>query len=106
MLAHLDAWDRSAERRLADRRRSATGEGEPERRRMERRLQVTDTLERRRDSDTELLPAAPGGVVDAVSPLAPALPGPAAPPSPPQSSAAQRAAAGREAPLVIVTRTS
>ena len=101
MLIHLDAWDRSAERRLGERRRSATGEGERERRRAERRAQVEDTLERRRTSDQELTPERAGGVVDMVSPV---------PPAPPVSApvmAAPRGSAGRdEAPLVIVARTT
>jgi hypothetical protein len=100
MLMHLDAWDRSAERRGADRRRSATGEGEVERRRAERRAQVADTLERRRESDAELLPDKPGEVVDVL----------AAAPTTAQSKAQplpSRTSAGRsEAPLVIITRTS
>ena len=96
MLMHLDAWDRSAERRIDDRRRSATGEGELERRRAERRAQVVDTLQRRRDGDKELTPETSGDVVDMVSPLD------AKPPA-----AVPRAASGRdEAPLVIVTRTT
>ena len=100
MLMHLDAWDRSADRRLSDRRHSATGEGELERRRAERRAQVADTLERRRESDVELMPEKPGGVVDMVSPTSAA-------PAPTPSVAAPRAAAGRdEAPLVIVARTT
>ncbi len=102
MLMHLDAWDRSAERRLGERRRSATGEGELERRRDERREQVADTLERRRESDRELTPERPGSVADVVSPV----------PSRPASVTkapimSPRASLGREeAPLVIVTRTN
>ncbi|NUP70529.1 MAG: hypothetical protein HOQ16_04900, partial [Gemmatimonadaceae bacterium] len=80
MLMHLDAWDRSAERRAGDRRRSATGEGEVERRRAERRAQVIDTLERRRESDAELLPETPGEVVNVLA--APPIPAPASPRSP------------------------
>lgn len=125
MLMHLDAWDRSAERRLGERRRSATGEGEIERRRAERRAQLMDTLERRRESDQELTPNRPGGVVDVVSPVsAPSAPASSTLPATPKASgagtppggsgstaaapsAAPRAALGREeAPLVIVTRTS
>src|SRR3954463_9392270 len=107
MLMHLDAWDRSAERRGADRRHSATGEGEVERRRAERRAQVADTLERRRQSDQELMPEKPGGVVDTVSPVQsstqPSSPAPGSAPTPAQP----RGSAGRdEAPLVIVARTT
>jgi hypothetical protein len=104
MLMHLDAWDRSADRRLVDRRHSATGEGELERRRAERRAQVEDTLERRRVADQEVAPEKPAGVADMVAPRAEqhlaALPTVS-------SAAARRAATGRdEAPLVIVTRTT
>src|SRR4051812_25695996 len=97
MLMHLDAWDRSADRRSADRRRSATGEGEVERRRAERRAQVADTLERRRESDAELMPDTPGEVVDMLA----TAPAPAKPQTPPRPSAGRN-----EAPLVIITRTS
>lgn len=105
MLMHLDAWDRSADRRLVDRRRSATGEGELERRRAERRAQAEDTLQRRRESDQELTPDKAGAVVDGVSPVQSApRPSPSVLPS---TLTAARGLAGRdEAPLVIVTRTS
>jgi hypothetical protein len=97
MLMHLDAWDRSADRRVTDRRRSATGEGELERRRAERRTLIADTLERRRDSDQELTPDKPGSVADAVSPV----------PSTTPLAAIPRATSGRdEAPLIIVARTT
>jgi hypothetical protein len=103
MLMHLDAWDRSAERRGADRRHSATGEGEVERRRAERRALVADTLERRRQSDQELMPEKPGGVVDTVSPAQSST----QPSSPAPAPAQPRGSAGRdEAPLVIVARTT
>lgn len=92
MLVHLDAWDRSAERRGRDRRRSSTGEGAPERRRGERREPVEDTLERRRESDREVvqLPTAE-----------PDLP-PTKQGSPPPAAQAAR----NQAPLIIVSRTS
>jgi hypothetical protein len=96
MLMHLDAWDRSADRRAVDRRRSATGEGELERRRAERRAQIADTMERRRESDLELTPEKPGGVADMVSPV-----------EAPPLSAVPPASSGRdEAPLIIVARTT
>ena len=102
MLMHLDAWDRSADRRFIERRRSTSGEGELERRRAERRAQIEDTLERRRMSDQELTPGKPGGVADMVSPVPPPVTSPSAPPA-----AAPLVAVGRdEAPLVIVTRTT
>jgi hypothetical protein len=100
MLEHLDAWDRSAERRHGDRRRpSGSGVHDPERRLGERRAPVEDTLERRRESDHDVTPDKPSAPSDV--PLAPqAAPRPAMSPAP-------RTAAGRdEAPLVIVTRTS
>jgi hypothetical protein len=50
MLVHLDAWDRSADRRGRD-RRAAPPQVRPEERRLEeRRAEVADTLERRRES--------------------------------------------------------
>jgi hypothetical protein len=59
---------------------------------------VADTLERRRESDAELLPDTPGEVVDMLA----TAPAPAKPQAPPP-----RPSAGRnEAPLVIITRTS
>ena len=101
MLLHLDAWDRSADRRFKERRRATTGEGELERRRAERRAQIEDTLERRRASDLELAPGKPGGIADMLSPVPPPATPPPAPPA-----AAPLTPAGREAPLVIVTRTT
>jgi hypothetical protein len=94
MLAHLDAWDRSAERRVRDRRRSSTGESAPERRSGERRVPPEDTLERRRESDRAV----------AMPVSAPAdMP----PPEPSASSPGLHASGARtEAPLVIVTRTT
>lgn len=97
MLMHLDAWDRSAERREGERRRSATGEGELERRRLERRAQVADTMQRRREHDTATKPAERNEIanVAAVAEISSA----AAAPVPPRMSAGRD-----EAPLVIVTR--
>ncbi|MDB4900410.1 MAG: hypothetical protein JWN53_2218 [Gemmatimonadetes bacterium] len=94
MLTHLDAWDRTADRRSLDRRRTSSGGRDPERRRGERREPVDDTMERRRDSD---VPAEERGVAelgDVVPPKQSAPP--AAPPRPLRN----------EAPLVIVSRTS
>ena len=51
MLIHLDAWDRSADRRGRDRRATPTQLRAGDRRLEERRTEVADTLERRRDSD-------------------------------------------------------
>jgi hypothetical protein len=95
MLQHLDAWDRSAERRHMERRTTSSGPREVERRHAERRAKVEDTLDRRRASDQEVLPDRPVGLADV------------APPAQPSGQAAPKPPAGRdEAPLVIVTRTS
>lgn len=51
LLMHLDAWDRSANRRVKERRISPTVEPELERRAYTRRAQLADTMERRRASD-------------------------------------------------------
>jgi hypothetical protein len=93
MLEHLDAWDRSAERRHVERRRTTGVSHDPERRIGERRAPVQDTLERRRESDQEIVLEKPSAPADLAAP----------------ESAASRPAppAGRtEAPLVIITRTS
>ncbi len=50
MLVHLDAWDRSADQRIGDRRTQKTP-AESERRATERRADVDVTRERRRESD-------------------------------------------------------
>ncbi|NUP57140.1 MAG: hypothetical protein HOQ19_15010 [Gemmatimonadaceae bacterium] len=63
---------------------------------------MIDTLERRRESDAELLPETPGEVVNVLA--APPIPAPASPRSP---APPPRPSTGRnEAPLVIITRTS
>ncbi len=88
MLVHLDAWDRSAERRHAERRIAQPVARETERRVAERRAPVEDTHERRRESDQEVATAKAAGLAD--RPASPASPAP-----------------GRnEAPLVIIARTS
>ena len=97
MLMHLDAWDRSAERRDGERRRSATGEGELERRRLERRAPLADTMQRRREHDAEAKPAEPADLADVTAVTE--VPSPAAAPVPPRLSTGRN-----EAPLVIVTR--
>ena len=51
LLVHLDAWDRSAERRSADRRVKRVAPPSGDRRAEERRRETADTLERRRGSD-------------------------------------------------------
>ena len=51
MLVHLDAWDRSADRRGHDRRAAPVQVRPADRRLEERRVEVADSKERRRDSD-------------------------------------------------------
>ena len=104
MLVHLDAWDRTADRRLTDRR--ATREArEQERRAAERRAPMADTLERRRDGDVEVVVERPvmqadGGAVVSGAKVSSKSGSLAAPPG--SASAAARTAA----PLIIVARTS
>ena len=51
MLVHLDAWDRSADRRGHDRRAAPAQVRPADRRVEERRVEVADTMDRRRDND-------------------------------------------------------
>jgi hypothetical protein len=51
LLVHLDAWDRSADRRVSDRRTSRAAAPAAERRAEERRVEAADTMQRRRESD-------------------------------------------------------
>jgi hypothetical protein len=101
MLEHLDAWDRSAERRHGDRRRtSSAAVHDPDRRLGERRVPVEDTLQRRRESDLDVTPEKPSAPADMASPPQDASE---------SASPAQRGSGGggrNEAPLVIVSRTS
>jgi hypothetical protein len=95
MLEHLDAWDRSAERRHGDRRHTSAATRAAERRVAERRALTEDTHEHRRESDQEVMPREPPPLADLAS-------SPEAAPHP-----APHPSAGRsDAPLVIVTRTS
>jgi hypothetical protein len=92
MLTHLDAWDRTADRRARDRRSGHDPSRALERRVTERREPVEDTQERRRDSDPEVATAA-AATVDGQEVTAP--------------STAKRHTAGRDdAPLVIITRST
>ncbi|MDB4916365.1 MAG: hypothetical protein JWM95_4009 [Gemmatimonadetes bacterium] len=91
MLAHLDAWDRSADRRVQERRVKRAVSPAVERREEERRLGETDTLERRRDSDKPHETVANIPVMQSSDMPAPA-----------QASPAARAKT--ESPLVIVSR--
>ncbi|MDQ2667583.1 MAG: hypothetical protein M3Z05_16425 [Gemmatimonadota bacterium] len=91
MLVHLDAWDRTADRRVGDRRVKRSSAPAAERREDERRVEPADTLERRRDSDkSEEVAAgiAPVGEQGAA----------------PSAEASPAARAKTESPLVIVTR--
>jgi len=99
MLEHLDAWDRSAERRTRERRRGPAGHL-PERRLVERRDEPEDTLERRRQSDLDVTPPMGTQVVDMP-------PKPNAGAAPPGASSLSRHTPGRDdAPLVIITRST
>ena len=95
MLVHLDAWDRSANRRVKERRVAPPVERAADRRVDERRFELADTMERRRESDANAaeLTASPrpaaGQLADVVSPEKPARAA-----SKPQA----------ESPLVIVAR--
>jgi len=101
MLTHLDAWDRTADRRSTDRRRGASRPRSDERRQGERREPVVDTEERRRESDLDVTPPAGSARVD--------LGTKDSPPAEPSASLAapRRGTPGRDdAPLVIITRST
>ena len=95
MLVHLDAWDRSANRRVRERRVTPPVERAADRRVDERRSELADTMERRRESDanaaelTTRQPPDVGQLADVVPPEKPARAA-----SKPQA----------ESPLVIVAR--
>lgn len=100
MLVHLDAWDRTADRRSLQRRRSSTRGVDDERRRLERRLPVEDSLERRRESDLDVTPES---VIDSAARSQSVLSSPGAE----KPHSAPPARPGRDdAPLVIITRTT
>jgi hypothetical protein len=87
MLAHLDAWDRTANRRVSTRRAATTrprpqagGVSDDERREKERRAERPELAERRREEDEKNVPVAQPKLVQ----------------PPPRE----------EAPLIIVARTS
>jgi hypothetical protein len=102
MLVHLDAWDRSAERRSSE-RRSTSASHEAERRHAERRAAALDTLERRRESDL----AAPSAVSDQ-DVTAPRASGVAdvADTTVSAQGKPRPVAARNDAPLIIISRTS
>ena len=95
LLVHLDAWDRSANRRVKERRVSPAVDRAEERRVDERRTELTDTMERRRESDAsdaELTGSQRSEVVRHAEVVAPEKPARVA--AKPQA----------ESPLVIVAR--
>ncbi|MDB4887292.1 MAG: hypothetical protein JWN79_2730 [Gemmatimonadetes bacterium] len=105
MLEHLDAWDRTADRRSRDRRRTRSGPPRDERRTGERREPVEDTHERRRHGDLDVTPVAGSELVDSGGAAQLSKPDPASPS--PDSAPARRHTPGRDdAPFVIITRTS
>ena len=97
LLMHLDAWDRSAERRVGERRSWPPLAAGNERRVDERREELGDTLERRRESDKPHVEGSAGDEIE-LAPSADVVPqrGPA----PAQTSPAQAA----QSPLVIIAR--
>ena len=98
MLEHLDAWDRTAERRARDRRRTRASRGQEERRVGERREPVEDTQERRREADA-------GSVASATERAGAALS--ASDRAPVPAPVGKAPTPGRDdAPFVIITRTS
>jgi hypothetical protein len=103
MLTHLDAWDRTADRRVSTRRIRPSGPRDPastaegERRKGDRRIEAPDTLQRRRESDQE--------VVAPPTELADRGPTPSSSPTGPGSTS-RPTPAREEAPLIIVARNS
>lgn len=98
LLTHLDAWDRGAERRSADRRTEVAAH-EIERRRAARRAADQEALAKESETDDAAQPAA--GDVDVTAPRTAGVADVSA------SAAARSAARARtDAPLIIVSRTS
>ena len=95
LLVHLDAWDRTANRRLRDRRAVPPMQILAERRIDERRAELADTMERRRGTDAPDAQSAPSDTPDdALDAKAPA-----SEPAKPQPRRPQA-----ESPLVIIAR--
>ena len=107
LLTHLDAWDRSSERRTADRRVAASAP-EVERRRAERRVMTSDSVDEEGSKEDARAPQqitpASGRQSSEVDVTAPRTEGVADV----SATAAERAAsrARTDAPLIIVSRTS
>jgi hypothetical protein len=95
MLIHLDAWDRSADRRARERRITPASDRSVERRVEERRVEVADTLERRRESDASEGTVADGRLLEVV---------PNADMKPAEKSARPAPKPQAESPLVIIAR--
>ena len=104
LLTHLDAWDRSSERRSGE-RRSVAVIREADRRHAERRAGPADATEQPREEDAANAPspAASTPSID-VDVTAPRTEGVADVSASPASRAASRART--DAPLIIVSRTS
>jgi hypothetical protein len=105
MLTHLDAWDRTANRRVSARRsgssivrKPGTDTSESERREKERRTEQPDTLARRREADEKSVPIS-GEIVARATPSASGATQGA--PAPVRVTPARE-----EAPLIIIARNS
>ncbi|MEP6732009.1 MAG: hypothetical protein ABJE10_15285 [bacterium] len=94
LLIHLDAWDRSANRRVRDRRAMPPVPILAERRAEGRRAEVVDTMQRRRESDANQKDAMQSGLEVTAN----------ADTIPPAKSHARATKPLAEAPLVIVAR--
>ena len=92
MLVHLDAWDRSADRRIRDRRAKRIQSPATERREEERRAESGDTQERRRGTDEGKETVANIAVTNDDARSTPA------------QAASPAVRAKTESPLVIITR--
>jgi hypothetical protein len=95
LLVHLAAWDRSANRRVKERRVSPALDRAAERRVEERRAELADTMERRREGDATDVDLTGGQRLEVV-PLADMV----APQKPARAASKPQA----ESPLVIVAR--
>jgi hypothetical protein len=94
LLVQLDAWDRSANRRVRERRVVPPLDILAERRMGDRRSELADTLERRRESDVKIEDAPLSIAVDVARDADATATEPSRPPKRPQA----------ESPLVIIAR--